>query len=82
MLAILKIIIFILSCGIFANSMKKHQIIVIIIGIITIFCTVYLGKDICEDLGYCKEETFASFLSSFVSSNTKADDLQKVLFVV
>jgi formylglycine-generating enzyme required for sulfatase activity len=71
LLKILLMLIFLFSGGILASSYAKHKFLVILAGIITLGGSAYLGKDICQDLGYCEEETFSEIFSGSKAGETK-----------
>ena len=52
---IFSILIFVFSGGILGKSYAKHKILVILAILVSIIGTAYLGKDICQDFGYCQE---------------------------
>ncbi len=48
---------FVISGGsFFSRSFHNHRFLVILAGIFTLGGSIYLGKDICEDFGYCQNE--------------------------
>jgi formylglycine-generating enzyme required for sulfatase activity len=64
LLKIISVVIFILSGGILGKTYNSHKFLAIFAGIVTILGSIYLSKDICEDLGYCDKGSFLSFFSS------------------
>ncbi len=49
---------FVITGGsLFTEYFRRHKLLVTLAALIAVVSSIYLGKDVCEDLGHCKGKT-------------------------